>query len=390
MNEDANEPYGEQLKSNSSLKPTSTSSSEQNEASVEKPQSVRHNWKTIEPTCTFLNDDQRTIPQKIRIELDSTWIKYRVLRQGDITKKEKQEGCHKIMMYTCKTGKKKKDKGNCRIRLSYWKRKAITATTATEPGFTINFDTAQAQVSVDSNCLCSERIHSTYGIPVNLKPIATQLARDLSHHRPSTIKRKIMTEAMNSSDPCTKYCTMTTEQRELFAKQITNHVKFIRKKARKDQSLPHNCITVGGLSVVKECYKFKPPVTPLGHVQTEKEIQQHGLTLYRDGNLKVFDTNDVTNKEKNAYRMMTVLDPTVDVDDTFCTDSEVNLWNYIKEKIQKKINVESYEGSTLKSTTVFTSLALLWNLCQCHSLQWKVMASADGTDSKLLGQKYYK
>ena len=166
-------------------------------------------------------------------------------------------------MYTCKTGKKKKDKGNCRIRLSYWKRKAITATTATEPGFTINIDTAQAQVSVDSNCLCSDRIHSTYGFPVNLKPIATQLARDLSHHRPSTIKRKIMTEAMNSSDPCTKYCTMTTEQRELFAKQITNHVKFIRKKARRDRSLPHNCITVGGLNVVKDSYKFTPPVSPL-------------------------------------------------------------------------------------------------------------------------------
>ena len=196
-----------------------------------------------------------------------------------------------------------------------------------------------------------------------------------------------MTEAMNSSDPCTKFCTITKEQRILFEKQITNRVKFIRKKARKDQSLPHNCITVGGLSVVKECYKFTPPVSPLGDVKTEDEIQQHGLTLYRDGNLKVFDTNDVTNKEKNAYRMMTVLDPTVDVDDTFCTDNEVNLWNYIQEKIHKKKNVESYEGSTMKSTTVFTSLALLWNLCQCHSLQWKVMASADGTDRKLIGNK---
>lgn len=368
-----------------------TSSSQQNsEGSVEKPQSVRHNWKTIEPTCTFLNDDEGTIPQKIRTKLDSTWIKYRVLRQGDITKKEKQEGCHKIMMYTCKTGKKKKDKGNCRIRLSYWKRTAITATTTTEPGLTIQFDTAQAQESVDSNCLCSERIHSTYGIPINLKPIATQLARDLSHHRPSTIKRKIMTEAMNSSDPCTKYCTITQEQRILFGKQITNRVKFIRKKARKDQSLPHNCITVGGLSVVKESYKFTPPVTPLGDVKTENEIQRHGVTLFRNGNLKVFDTNDVTNKEKNAYRMMTVLDPTVNVNDTFCPDNEVNLLNYIEEKIQKKKYVESYEGSTMKSTTVFSSLALLWNLCQCHSLEWKVMASADGTDSKLFGQKYFK
>ena len=370
--------------------PTSASSSERNGASDETSPCVRHNWKTIEPTCTFLNDDQGTILEKIRTKLDSTWVKYRVLRQGDITKKEKQEGCHKIMMYTCKIGKKKTDKGNCRIRLSYWKTTALTAATATQPGISINIDKAQAQVSVDSNCLCSKRIHSTHGIPINFKPIVTDLARDLAHHRPSTIKRKIMTEAMNSSDPSTKHLTTDKNYRTVLAKQINNRVKFIRKKARRDRSLPHNCITVGGLNVVKDCYKFTPPGSPLGCVKTENEIQKHGRTWYREGNLKVFDTNDVTNKEINAYRMMTVLDPTIDIDDTVCSENEINLWNYIQQKIQRRKNVESYEGSTMKSTTVFTSVALLWNLCQCHSLKWEVMASADGTDSKLICQKYYK
>ena len=47
---------------------------------------------------------------------------------------------------------------------------------------------------------------------------------------------------------------------------------------------------------------------------------------------------------------------------------------------KKKRQVEKEEGDYYDTTTVFTSLALLWNMKQCHDLDFKVTASADGTD----------
>ena len=105
-----------------------------------------------------------------------TIVSYDML--GDITKKEQHEGCHKITMYTCKIGKERKKKGTCRIRLSYW---TTPATTATEPVITVNVHKAQAQVAVDHNCLCSQRRQSTHRRPMNLKPVATKLARKVDY-----------------------------------------------------------------------------------------------------------------------------------------------------------------------------------------------------------------
>ena len=73
---------------------------------------------------------------------------------------------------------------------------------------------------------------------------------------------------------------------------------------------------------------------------------------------------------------MTVLDGRRDPKDTGCSEAEENLYRRIEE-LQKKKKME-LEG-VWEKTTVVTSLALLWNIKQCADLNFRVCASADGT-----------
>ena len=79
--------------------------------------------------------------------------------------------------------------------------------------------------------------------------------------------------------------------------------------------------------------------------------------------------------------MMTILDPLPDVGDSGITQREKRLLHYIQTCISGKQTQYQVEGDTLHTTTVFTSLGLLYNLCMCKQLKWKVMASSDGTDN---------
>ena len=112
----------------------------------------------------------------------------------------------------------------------------------------------------------------------------------------------------------------------------------------------------------------------------ESDTQQLGRDLMDKNLLKVFPTSLVTYKRENAYRMMTILDPLPDDDDMGITSRETNLFRYIQSCIAKKEEQLKVEGSTYHTTTVFTSLGLLYNVCMCKTLEWKVMVTSDGTD----------
>jgi hypothetical protein len=47
----------------------------------------------------------------------------------------------------------------------------------------------------------------------------------------------------------------------------------------------------------------------------------------------------------------------------------------------KKEEQQKIEGSTYDTATVFSSVALLFNICMCEQLEWRVMATSDGTDN---------
>ena len=69
--------------------------------------------------------------------------------------------------------------------------------------------------------------------------------------------------------------------------------------------------------------------------------------------------------------MMTTLDFLPNNDDTGETQEEKQLYEHIMKCIGKKTIQEQEEGSVLHTSVVFTSLALLWNICQCSDLNWE-------------------
>jgi hypothetical protein len=69
-----------------------------------------------------------------------------------------------------------------------------------------------------------------------------------------------------------------------------------------------------------------------------------------------------------AYRLMTVLDPKQDMNDLETSATELALYKRIDEIVTRKDVVYNREGDIYDTTTVFTSLALLWNIKQCLDL----------------------
>jgi hypothetical protein len=77
---------------------------------------------------------------------------------------------------------------------------------------------------------------------------------------------------------------------------------------------------------------------------------------------------------------MTVLDPLPLEDDKGRTLIEDQLYERINSIRITKKDVEKTKGNLFYTTTVFSSLALLWNIKQAKDLDFVVTAAADGTD----------
>ena len=87
--------------------------------------------------------------------------------------------------------------------------------------------------------------------------------------------------------------------------------------------------------------------------------------------LKIIPTTKVTRHQDNAYQMMTILDPLPHVGDSGITQREIRLFTDFESCFSGKKNQYQVEGDTFHTTTVFTSLGLLYNLCMCKQLKWK-------------------
>jgi hypothetical protein len=112
----------------------------------------------------------------------------------------------------------------------------------------------------------------------------------------------------------------------------------------------------------------------------ELDVKNYGTYLHDNELLNVVYTEETSHPRMEAYRLMTVLDPKYDINDLETSATELALYKRIDEIVSKKEDVYLREGDLYDTTTVFTSLALLWNIKQCSDLGWKVMSSCDGTD----------
>ena len=137
---------------------------------------------------------------------------------------------------------------------------------------------------------------------------------------------------------------------------------------------------MGDLVNLKEKYTFKLPSTVPLACEDESEIQTLGESLFKLGLLKLLPTEGVKEIKRNAFRLMTILNPKKEVSDEYISKPEINLYEYIEKCRNESPALEETEGNPYDTTTVFSSLGLLWNIKQCQMNQFEVPVSADGTD----------
>ena len=137
---------------------------------------------------------------------------------------------------------------------------------------------------------------------------------------------------------------------------------------------------MGQLETTKAAFTFTPPPKPIGYLDNEDELCAFGKVLFDTKHLKVWGTPSVPTTAENSYRMMTSLSPELEGWDTTEQPIETELRKYIDDKILLKASKEKIEGTAKGNTVIFSSLSLLWNICQCKKIDYEVVASADGTD----------
>ena len=149
----------------------------------------------------------------------------------------------------------------------------------------------------------------------------------------------------------------------------------------KTETLGNGVKYVADLVAIREHYTFGTPEKCNKNLSSESQVQQYGCDLHDKTLLKVIPTEDTPHPRREAYRLMTILSPEIDASDDGVSEPEKNLLkriNYLREKKKKQYKEE---GDVLHTTTVFSSLALLWNIVCCRDLEWRVTGTADGTDA---------
>ena len=169
--------------------------------------------------------------------------------------------------------------------------------------------------------------------------------------------------------------TSTHVARTALKNQIKNHRKYC-KKVERETSLMQIPI-LGNLLDFKQQHTFHVPKDVPTDLSEERHLELYGTTMYREEKLPVIFSEEVDplDREKEAYRSMILLDGAPDPEDTDRSDAENRLYKRIEELQQQKTN--SPHIPAYAETTVFSSLALLWNLKECEELDFEVTGSAD-------------
>ena len=220
------------------------------------------------------------------------------------------------------------------------------------------------KTSMDSKCICrlSDNIQTRQGLPATLKARVSDLSKFGSGLQPNQIKNRVLhdivdghTDGDNSEQ--IKDIELNSNKRIDVTKQIKNRVNYERKLAREKGETATHVHYVGDLIDLKEKYTFKLPFTVPFPCMNESSLQRLGGYLFDFGQLKLLPTKNVTEIKRNAFRLMTILNPKVDVSDSNTSEPEKKLYTFIEKCRVKCPALEEREGNPYDTTTVFSSLA---------------------------------
>ena len=232
-----------------------------------------------------------------------------------------------VKIYQCfENGRIKKSKrGTCYARL--------TATTSDA-----DID-VRLQVSMDPSCSCRNEgnLKQPPGLPQSIKDEVQKLIENVEGIQPNQIKKVILKGIVNvdldvhNSVKLGLVETSTVHRRKI-VKQIQNMSTHEKRRCKKNGTLPTYVHYVQDLINLRSQFTFRPPRTlPPVKYDTEDRLQNYGELLYKLGSLQVVKTKDVKQTNRNAFRLMTFLDPQQNTDDIHTTSPEINLYQAIEK-----------------------------------------------------------
>jgi hypothetical protein len=233
------------------------------------------------------------------------------------------------------------------------------------------------KVSTDPDCACS----TTPSVPKRgLSHVARDKVRSIIQSnptiQPNQVRLQMVQDTFNTEGNDNE---VDMSSRQKLKDQIVRAVSYDRCSGRSNGSLGPVVLQVGQLVALKEKYTFHPPLSAVSSSLSESQIQELGSDYHDSNHLNVVPLSLIKQPRKNAFRMMTYLDPRQMKGDTGLTEPEKNLYDYIDKVRVTKSALEESEGNTYDTTTVITSLAFLWNVCHCKHLDWCITVTSDGT-----------
>jgi len=292
--------------------------------------------------------------------------------------KHKNDEITSYITYGCKIEPNEKRFGPCHARIDLIESTPIQDQVPSKQ--------VTLKVLIDDKCNCNLSNHQKEGLPSAISEKILKILDNGLHLQNQQIVLLVMNDISNDIDIDGRShhhsYIKTGNDRQKLKQQILGKIKREKKK-QKQRGLNKSIHFVAHLVHFKEKHTFIPPNEPNTNLHDEAKVKEFGTQLYDQNKLRVAYTEDTTYPRFEAYRCFTVLDPKQIQSDKNTSATENQLYKRIDDLVAKNRRKYINEGNIYDTTTVITSLALLWNVCEMKRHSFKIMASCDGTDALL-------
>ena len=283
-----------------------------------------------------------------------------------------QEGTHTNKKHKVTTHKCRANGGNpCRVQMKV----PLGDTSKKQP--------TEVRLHLVDSCRCMDQRQTSNRstsakrvVPAWTRKITRRCCEQNPQDRPETIFRKVF--KVIEKTPHLGHIANNAEEREKLKKQVKNMIPALRKEMVGGDFLRLPMQQDIDLKTLRDLHPFKLPSARLD--LPESVVEASNLLFAREPNCIVVNTNDLDagqDPKLVRHKLFTVLDGRPD---PFERDQLSEAEKKLHERIDFLADRDGINDPWAK-VICHTSLALLWNLKDCASLDFNVMGAADGTHS---------
>lgn len=209
------------------------------------------------------------------------------------------------------------------------------------------------KIKTDPACKCSNYKRVRSGLDLLGKKHFEKVMKNEPNETTKTNTDKIMCHMVKE----TTIGTSNHIARSKLKKKTKNRRKYCKKVERATSLM--QIPLLGNLIEFKLKHTFHVSANVPADLSTEKKLKFYRTTMYCNKNLPVIVLVEVDPLQREKEASMILLDGVPDPVSASLSEAERRLYNRIEELQKQKIN--SPHISAFAETTVFSSLALLWN-----------------------------